>query len=338
MLFLLHICGVSADSPIPGSTSIFLLGHPKFVITANSAAGGPLFSEGSYALNMNPALTAGLQFPAMDLGYTGLQQLEGISSGHGSTFHLGGSFPTRWGVLSGSAYGIFVNLGEMNLGDAGLFRLGFSRDVTENLYLGLLVGYGYLAVESLSDYHVAADLGAWYRIKQLAFLKNLRFAVVLQNLGKPFNFPSVMNFPPMLTPKVGVAASLLELNKFSIGVSADIMFPSFIDFALNTGVQIMIANFVTISGGWDFDAREATLPGATLHLPYVALGVRFKVDTSGINRMSRRGYTNMMLDLDAVWQRRQGSVNLVSAGAAAVFGVRDITPPAINIGEIRYQR
>jgi hypothetical protein len=342
-LALLLPAALFAKDPMPGGQSLFLYGHPKFIVTANSAAGGAIFSEGSYSLNMNPALTGGLQCPAADLGYTALQQLDGSDSGHGGAVHLGIAVPSRLGVFSGGANINFLEIGEAPLGNGGTARIGWARDVTRNLSLGFAVIGGYLVYDDLNDFFVGADLGVWYRIEQIAFLRNVRFAVVMQNMGKPYQLTESLDFyPGIFTPKAGVAASLIDIDKkFVLGLSADLSFPTVSNLLFNAGLQVEIVDIVYVSAGWDFNAREFdAYEDKSLHLPFVGVGVRFSLNTSGSELMRKRGFNETTLDVDAVWQRYNSDFHLVSAGAAARFGVEDVLPPVISVDEnrIRYDQ
>lgn len=327
----------NALEPLIGGDMLHLLGHPKFIGTANSAAGGPIFSEGSYSMNMNPALTAGLQFPALDFGFTGLLDTEN-GTNLGANMHLGASFPTRLGVFSLGAHGLFDKdvLGVTS----GIFRLGFSRDITDNFYWGLSVWGGVLNFDIIDkgDFAIAADVGAWYRIPKALFLQNIRFGAAFQNLGKTFTYDNIIPFPSMISPKVGIAASLLQVKMFEIGISADVSFPSFINFVVNTGIQFRIANVLNISAGWDFNAQETANieNGSAIHLPYVMVGVRFKIDTSSNSFLHNHSLNEMVWDIDALWQRQYRNTQLFSIGAATVFGERDSYAPVINTGDVRY--
>jgi hypothetical protein len=344
VVFALFTGGLYAYEPPQGGQNLFLFGHPKFITSANSAAGGGIFSEGSYSINMNPALTAGLQCPSMDAGFTGL--FDEKNSEIGGAMRLGLSYPTRIGVFTGGVQGVFTKLDEVPLGNIALFRLGFSRDVTDNLFFGFSFTGGMLSYTPAEDSYMAGDIGAWYRIRELLFLKNVRFAAVLQNIGKTFETKGsqkyeegVTGFPGFLTPKAGVAASLFDANGIVVGVSSDIALPSLKNILFNAGVQASIKDFVFISAGWDFNVGEAIdyKDKDPVHTPYIGIGVRFSVNTAGNETMSKRGFNETTIDADGLWQKLGGGVQAVSFGAAASFGVKDLLPPDISVGEVRYE-
>ncbi|MDR2601759.1 MAG: hypothetical protein LBC53_04820 [Spirochaetaceae bacterium] len=329
--------GVFALDVAPGGESLFLYGQPKFLAGAADAAGGPVFSAGSYSFNMNPALTAGLQCLSADLGYTGIVNTD--SETLASAARLGLSVPNRFGVFSGALQGFF---GEdaVGIGNVAVARAGFSRDVTENFYLGVSVSFGMLFYEDNQDFYAGADVGAWSRVPSIAFLKNVRFGLTVQNIGKSFDTAGpvkdfkVFSYPAMFTPKLGVAASFLDIKDLEAGFSLDAAFPTFANIVFNAGLQLQIKNIVVVSAGWDFNLREY-VDGSAVHGPVVGVGVKIQLNTSGSELMSKRGFSQTDIDADLLWQDRGDGLQMISVGAAASFGVKDTIAPEIKIGEIR---
>lgn len=340
------------DWPPPGGEGLFLYGHPAYTKSANSAAGGPLFSAGPYSININPALTAGFQSPVADFGFSVIADTDDPKPG--SALHLGASYPTRWGVWTGALRGEFLNFDSLSMGNVVAGHAGFARDVTENLYIGAGLSIGGMFNDETKDLYAAADLGVWYRIKALGaledkpYLKNIRFGVAFQNLGKSFRKFRVddpfgdheqtynTGFPGIAEPKAGVAADLVSFDKFKLGLSVDVSFPTFSNFVLNTGMQAEIAEMFTVSSGWDFNARENGKDYG-LHWPYIAVGARFQVDTSGLAPLRKKGIEQTDIQVDGIWQHLHNYTEHVSLGATAYFGVRDALPPDIEVGQVQYE-
>lgn len=313
--------------PPPGSQNLFRYSHPKFISTARSAAGGPLFSAGSYSGALNPALSAAIRKGAADAGVTVLPQ---SGDDIGAAVRLGGAYTTRWGVFSAGADGIFSSLPEMPFGNVGVLRLGFARDITDNFYFGLSATGGLSDFEGVSDFYICADVGLWYRIRELAFLKNVRFAAVAQNLGKtfetsgPYVWENVTGFPVFLTLDAGVAASFVETPSFSAGVSCDVSFPAVTNIVLNAGVQVAIKQLVFVSAGWDFNIRETVDYENAVHGPYVALGIRKTFENA-----------KTKFDAEGAWQNLHGNARLFSAGVSAQFGT-DASGPDVSIDGVSF--
>jgi hypothetical protein len=354
LLFLFCFAGLAAsgiaadDLPPPGGESLFLYGHPAYTTSANSAAGGPLFSAGPYSININPALTAGLQSPVADFGISILT--DNANAKAGAALHLGASYPTRWGVWTGALRGVFLDFDSLPAGNIVAGHVGFARDVTENLYIGVGLSAGGSFNDAVKDFYAAADAGVWYRIKEitelpvLKNLKNIRFAVAFQNLGKSFNNYQAggaeqsygAGFPGIFQPKAGIAADVLSFDKLKLGLSVDVSFPAFSNFVLNTGLQAEIAEMFYLSTGWDFNAREASNDYGA-HWLYLACGVKFQVDTSGVKALGRDGVEQTDIQIDGLWQHLHKNTEHISIGTTVNFGARDGMPPVIEIDEIQYK-
>ncbi|MDR2864758.1 MAG: hypothetical protein LBV68_04005 [Spirochaetaceae bacterium] len=330
----------ASDYPPPGGGNLFLFGHPALISSANSAAGGPIFSVGPYSINSNPALAAGLKFPSADIACNVL--IDTYDGRPGSALRLGGSLPTRWGVWTAAAQASFVELNSMPIGNTFIGRGGFARDISENLYLGVSLSAGGLWYDDSSDFYFAGDIGIWYRIRQFSFLKNIRFGAALQNLGKtfykygPYGVKYDMGFPGFIEPKFGIAANFVETANFTLGLSADVSFPLFSNFIFSSGVQFFIAKLVYVSAGWDFNAREADKDYG-IHSPYIGVGVKFSLNTSGNKLMNSHDFNQTDIKADTVWQSLHKHTQLFSVGATANFGTQHIPPPEIKVGNIGYQ-
>jgi hypothetical protein len=348
--FVLFGAGAFADTwPPPGGERFFLYGHPAYTSSANSAAGGPLFSAGPYSININPALTAGLQCPVADFGVSVLADTADPKAG--SALHLGASYPTRWGVWTGALRGEFLDLNSMPIGNVVAGHAGFARDVTANLYIGAGLSAGGLFNDETQDFYAAVDLGIWYRIQEIeaiknqSLLKNIRFGAAFQNIGKSFNKYRVGDyeleydpgFPGIFKPKAGVAADLLSFDKFKLGLSTDVSFPAFSNFVLDAGARAEIADMFYIASGWDFNAREND-KGYGSHWSFLTVGVKFQIDTSGVKALRKNGIEQTDIQVDALWQHLHENTEHISIGATANFGAKDSLPPDIEIGQIQYEK
>jgi len=335
--------GIFAENVFNGAENINLYGSPRLTAASNSAAGGPLFSAASYSLISNPALTAALQCPVADFGVAVPVNIETTKTG--AALQLGASFPTRRGVFTGVVQGDF--LGDiLAYSNIVLGHLGFSRDVTENFYLGLSLSGGALfgGTRDITDFYITAGVGAWYRIREFPalkdgpYLKNLRFGLALQNMGKTFTEDYRFGgFPGgFFSPKAGAAVNIYDSEKFKTGFSVDVALPAlFTNFAMGMGLQAEIAGFIFISAGWDFNIAEVAESGG-VNFPYAGIGLKFSLNTSGTELLSRRGFNQTDINADMLWQALDSETMLFSAGAGAKFGVEDAVPPEIRLDDIKY--
>jgi hypothetical protein len=324
----------SSDPPV-GGERLFFLGHPGFISGAMSSSGGGIFAPevtGSHVMGINPALAAGVQRFSIDAAYTGLVG----AGGYGNAFYAGALFPSRYGVFSGGVQGAFLPLDDMKLGNTLLARAGFSRDVTDRLFVGadLYGGGAFGGGPSGTDWALGLDAGFVYNLGSLAFLKNARYSVVIRNMGKNFIDNEKNIYPGILAPAAGFAALFVDKAKFSAGFSVDLSFPLFQNLVFSAGLQAKIARFIKVSAGWDMNLRETLkLKGNGVHLPFVGIGVEFAADTSKSGFMSRQGWQKTDFDISGVWQQLNNQVQLFSVGITANLGVQDKEPPVIQIGE-----
>jgi hypothetical protein len=316
-----------------GRETLFSLGFPDLLSGSNSTAGGALYSAGPYSINVNPALTAPLQRVSLDAGFTGLLQT-GDDTGFAPAFHVGLVIPTRWGVLTGALQASFISLDTAPLGNTLLARGGFSRDVTDKLYIGTAL-YGGVNRGDMNDWAVAADFGFVYRFGALGFLKDARWGTVLSDVGKTLDNSMDGSFPGITTLKTGFAALFLDKNNFSAGLSADISAPLWQNLVFDTGLQFSYAAkgiTVTLSTGWKLNVKE-TYNGHGVPLPVAALAFKFAANTSKSEFMSSRGWQETDLNVSGVWQRLYENVQVISAGVTANFGARDTEAPVIRLWE-----
>ena len=314
------------DTP-PYGENLFLLGFPGLVTNAASTVGGGLYDAGPYSININPALTAPLQRVSADLGAS----IMAGESEAGFAFLAGALFPSRWGVWTGSVQGVFLEAPLSPPGNTFSGRFGWSRDVADNLYVGTSIFGG--ATSKYGDGFAAGlDLGFVYRLGNLFFLKDTRFSAAITNIGKTFDNDYFDNFPGFLTVKGGVAAVLFENDIFAAGFSADVAIPTFQNILLNFGLELGIAKMVTVSFGWDMNARELS-DGLDPHTPFIGVAFKLTVNTGGSDIMMKRGWEKTDINISTLYQQIGSKTNLFSAGLSAEFGSIDKTPPTINMGD-----
>ncbi|MDR0375871.1 MAG: hypothetical protein LBH85_09165 [Treponema sp.] len=320
---------VWANDPPAGGERLFFLGHPGFISGAMSSSGGGVFAPevtGSHIMGVNPALAAGVQRVSIDAAYTGLVG----TGGYGNAFYAGALFPSRYGVFSGGVQGAFLPLDAMKLGNTLLGRAGFSRDVTDRLFVGAdLYGGG-----ANGDWALGLDAGFVYNLGNPVFLKNARYSVVIRNMGKNFIDDEKNIYPGILTPAAGFAAAFVDKKNFTAGFSADVSLPFFQNLVFSIGLQAKIARFIMISAGWDINLREVIkLKGDGVHLPFIGIGVQFAADMSKSGFMSRQGWQKTDIDVSGVWQQLHNKVQVFSVGMTANLGLRDEEAPVIQIGD-----
>lgn len=314
------------DFPV-GGDYIFRVTNPELLSGAGSSAGGAFFSSGPSSIVINPALTANDQRIMLNLGYTALFNT-GQDSRFGSGAQVAMLVPSRWGVFSAVADGIFCEVGKLRqTGNVVNIRGGFSKDVTERLYAGFAFSGGLRWADS-RDWHLALDLGFMYRWGDLGFLRDTRISGALTGLGKPYE----LGLPSIATPKAGIAATLFSVANDNVagGFSADLSFPMFMNMVLDAGLQLRLAKMITVKGSWQFDVRDTAKKNYNL-LPAVGLTVRFGINTKKNQFMIDKGWQQSEITTSGAWQYLYEEVHAVSAGAAINLGLLDTDSPEIRV-------
>ena len=136
--------------------------------------------------------------------------------------------------------------------------------------------------------------------------------------------------PSIAIPKVGIAATLFSVadNKIAGGFSADLSFPMFMNMVVDAGLQLRIANIVTVKTGWQLDVRDTANKDYNL-LPSVGITVRFGINTKENQFMLDNGWQQSEITTSGAWQNLYEGVHAVSAGAAINLGLRDTEAPKI---------
>jgi hypothetical protein len=338
-LFAVCTAAAFAYNPPYGGENLEELVMPQLMSGGASASGGALFYAGPEQIAVNPALTAGEQRIVLDLGYTGL--MENVTSfEYGSAFNIGLLVPSRWGVFTGALQGVFSPLTDLPLGNSVILRGGFARDITDDFYVGAGLDTG-IAFTSSIDWMLNLDLGFWYRIGNWRALKDIRWGASLTGLGKPFSAQTLglagINsavdaglYPGFITPRTGIAATLIDTGSFVVGASADIAAPSFLNIVFDAGIRMCIANTVSLYSDWEVNAAEIAA-GKPALIPSVGASFKFSIDTGSTEFFSSKGWQKNDMATSASWRALNGKSHAVSLGASVSLGVRDTVPPEIII-------
>jgi hypothetical protein len=337
---LLTAAGLYAYNPPVGGENLFHYGHADLTSQTASAAGGAIFSATPQSIIINPALVAEIQRVSIDAGYTGLFPTKDSTIKLGTGLQLGVVFPTRWGVATGALQGAFVPVESMPLGNSVTARAAFSRDITDNLYVGIALFGGFDSVpDESTDWAIGGDIGVMYRFGSLGALHDLRVGAAFVNLGKTYvvSVPGLKSgesdfFPGIVTPRVGMAALFLDKEKLKAGFSLDVSAPLFHNVILDVGAQICFANIVTLSTGWHFNASEAFNEHLSL-IPSIGVSVKFVVNTGSSEFMSSKGWSASDIITSANYTQIYDGIQQVSIGVTANLGLKDTEGPVITLWE-----
>ncbi len=334
---LLCVCSaLYAYNPPAGGQNLFRIASPDLLTDASSSAGGALSGVSSDSVVNNPALTAYEQRIVLNLSGTLLFDSKDASDkSMGGAFEGGILFPSRWCVSSFLMQGIFVPFYEMHLGNNFALSANVAKDLNDKLAIGMNFAADFFWGYD-SDWAGGVNMGALYKFGDLFFMKDLRFGAALLNVGKTLKHTDVYgvkgdyasDWPGIATPKMGIAACLLDKPNFDIGASVDFSFPAFQDFVFDAGFQILICDIVKVSSSWEYDVCEYS-EGAKNIVPSLGVSVQFKFYSKDGSILANKGWAQSEMTAGAAWKQLYKNVNAVSAGAKLNLGLKDTQPPEI---------
>lgn len=337
VLLLLLSCGLlCAYNPPAGGELLYQLQTPQTLSNGASAAGGALLYTTAEHTAINPALVAGEQRIVVNAGFTGLIG-SADDSGFGSTMHLGAVIPTKYGVFTGAVQGMFTDFGTLALGKNGTLRGGFAKDISDSFHVGASV-----ATTFGKKFGAFADLGVLWnkgRINKLPWLKDVRIGFALTELGLPYKNPdatginaekAVSGFPGWVTPRAGIAGTLLSAEKLKIGASADIATPSFQNVLVDLGMQFLLFDSIRVKTGWEFNLREC-IAGTAVYYPDVSVSVKIAFRSKDDSFLTEHGWQQSELVPSVGYRYLEGGVQAASAEFAAHLGLKDTDAPLIEL-------
>ena len=338
LMTVLLVSVVHAYNPPAGGESLFELSSPAGLTGGFTAAGGALFSAGPDSLIVNPALAAGEQRTALNLGYTALISTnEANSLKFGSAVQAGLLVPLKLYVVSGYLNGTFVPFEEMNVRNSISLKGGISKEITDKLDVGLSLNTGF-AWGNNPDWALGANLGGVYNMGNLAFMKDFRIGASILNLGKNFSASSAIGlkdgdvsmYPALATIKAGVSATLVDTQILKLGGAADITVPFFQNVILDLGLKASVKDMLVISVAEKVNLVES-LNGSYNFIPSIGLSYRFSFDVHNSEYLEKNGWSESEMTVMAAYKPMYSTVHGVSVGVDVDLGMKDETPPVIEI-------
>ena len=339
LVFILILSAASAYNPPVYGDDIFELSSPRQLTNGSSVVGGGLFYASPESMIANPALTAKEQRVDLNLAYTGmLSSNTENEKKYGNAFQLGILIPFKRFVFSGYGNGTMIPFNEMNLGNSLNFKVGLAKEITEKLVVGTNLNSGVFWQDS-SDWSLSANIGFVYTYGELAFLKDFRYGVSILNLGKNYNKTSLKgglyenkacSLPSIATVKLGAAGVLFANDVIKLGASADFTIPMFMNLITDIGLQFSVKDMLFINVAEKLNLAELA-NGVKNVMPSVGLTFRFTFDVKNNDYLQKNGWSQSEMSASAAWKQFNKTVNAVSAGVDLNLGLKDETPPVINL-------
>jgi len=289
----------------------------------------------------NPAVAAGFQRTTVDVNYINLEGL-GVFAGMGHAVNAAASFPTKYGVMSGSIRWIGTNGytgSSMDFGNVFTGNFTFSKEVYSDIYIGaglnLSAGWAF-GVSTAPDWGVGLNLGFLHMPGKISFMKNFRWGVSLTNMGKGFGDKTHgydRAAPGNFTLGVGAGFDIIDLENFRWSITGDLRSPTFTDLKFDLGSEILIAGIVNLEASSSFALRDAIAGEAKTLIPSV--GVSVKIPLGGKEEADALSSSEMNINIAAA--PLYHDIWAFGGGVTIPFGVLDDDPPELIVDFDRVQ-
>ncbi|MBR4791561.1 MAG: hypothetical protein IK024_11770 [Treponema sp.] len=338
VLFTLVVAAASAYNPPVYGDDIFELSSPHQLANASSVVGGGIFYASPESMITNPALPAKEQRIDLNLAYTGLvSSNQANESRYGNAFQFGMLIPFKRFVFSGYGNGTMVPFKEMNLGDSFNFKFGLAKEITDKLTVGTNLNTGIFWGAGTS-WALSVNLGFVYTYGDLSFIKDFRYGASILNLGKNYDNTTLAGikggqasaFPAIATIKVGAAGTLVQNDTIRLGFSADLTAPSCMNLIADLGLQFAVKDMLFISVSEKFNFAELVKDVQNV-MPSVGINFRFTFDVKNNDYLNKNGWNQSEMSASVAWKQFNRTVNAVSAGVDVNLGLKDETPPVIQL-------
>ena len=324
-----------AYNPPAGGESANTFFSPDLLGGQVSATGGPFGDGNPPELATNPALSAYVQRITFDLSYAAVIGFNKNTAGdlgvRGHLANIDFLYPARWGVIAADVHLFNSSFASLPWGTAGSMRLSYSKDLTDDLALGIGL-YGIFG----TGWGLGADLGVLYRLGDLGFAKDSKIGASITGMGKPYNagkggikgLNKTSGFPGMFTPRAGFATTFVSVKNFKLGMAFDLSFPTFQNIVFDTGLHMKFADMVTFKTGWNFNLVE-TLNHRQTYIPSFGLAVSIKLNAK--DKSESNAWEQSDITPQFAVKPFYNNIWAIGAGVNVQVGKADTAAPAINI-------
>ena len=158
------------------------------------------------------------------------------------------------------------------------------------------------------------------------------------NLGKNFGQTTlpgikegaVSSLPTIATVKLGTAGTLVQNDIIKLGSSVDLTIPAFMNVIADVGLQFAVKEMLFISVSEKLNIAELA-NGVKNIMPSVGLTFRFTFDVKNNDYLNKNGWSQSEMSASVAWRQFNDTVNAVSAGVDVNLGLKDETPPVIQL-------
>ncbi|MDR1566056.1 MAG: gliding motility-associated C-terminal domain-containing protein [Treponema sp.] len=316
-----------AFSQTDGATPIGTNTAQDLYAPSTAGRGGFITSKGGApASALNPAAEGDAQRIIFDIGYLGLPGF-GSEPGYGNAVNLGAVFPTRVGVFGGSFRFLQSPFNDFPVGTSFQGNLNAAKELYPGINLGLGLNFGF---NSGNSGIFSGDLGFRYNMGNLGKLENFTWALTLRSMGKSW-------IPSMFTPVGGLAFDFLhikgpgEKDPLRMGFAADLYFPTFQNLAGKAGLNMVIADLITVSASSQFNLKETIEGNPPSPVPSIGIAANIKLKSGGRRLVGGTLPSDGELAVDLAAKPLYNGIWAAGGGLTWTVGVADKTPPVITV-------
>lgn len=331
------------NPPVNGET-FFEYATPKLLSGTLSTAGGGIFTMSPESIVLNPAITAKEQRTDLNLSYTafisGNELSRNMSNYYGNIVQTAILIPSKWFIFTGVVNFTSVNFAEMDLGSSLNIKANLSKEITEILDVGFGVNGGFL-FGNYFDWSLSANVGALVRLGDLGFLKDFRIGASVNNLGKVFSNTTEISsvvvenltspFPSFGYIRAGVSAMFVSTDVVKLGMSLDVETPWFQNILFSAALNFTIKDQLFISVQEKVNMYEL-VNNYSHYLPSIGISYKFRFNVNNAY-LKKNDWNESEMQLSAAYKNVYETVNAISADVDITLGLKDETPPVIQLWE-----
>lgn len=346
LIFTMLFCStVSAYNPPVNGESFFEYATPKLLSGTLSTAGGGIFTMSPESIVLNPAITATEQRTNLNLSYTALISGNEVSKAnnkaYGNIIQSSILIPSKLYIFTGLINFTSVNFAEMNLGSSLNLKANLSKEITEGLDVGLGLNVGFLFGDYF-DWALSANIGTLFKLGDLGFLKDFRIGASINNLGKVFTNTNAIRpvilddvaspFPSLGYIRIGAAALFVSTDIMKLGMSFDLETPFFQNLLISAAIDFSVKDqlFITIQE----KINICELANEYVHfIPSIGISYKFRFNVNNVAYLDRNDWNESEMQVSTAYKNVYETVNAISADVDITLGLKDETPPVIQLWE-----
>ncbi len=280
----------------------------------------------------NPASAALSQRMTFDGNYVAIIGQDGSSSTEwkGHVLNFGHTTPTKVGVFTWNASLLQSTFESLNTGSRLSLHGSFAKDIYPDTLVGIGIG---TSMADGPEFGIDTDLGLIRTRPALWFLEDVRWSVVLNNLG----YSGIEGMrEPLYSVTGGVDGRFLDTDKVDGRLMSEVRVPEFSNIIWSTGIKFQIGYGFEAALGTRMNAESLFDGDMGELIPSVTLGYTFSPGSSNAEKTTEdlsaaERFTQNELQSYASAAPISSELWAIGVGLTVPIGLIDTEAPEINI-------